>query len=569
MVFSRIVREQEIINLFAEELPNGQDIYLGELVGYGSGYIIKIMNFWCSRVDKIVQLDKEVNGKPTWRSHELLQYRGFSYQEYTALFNKHITVEEFPYYPVFHQLRKQKGGINSEKQRNAFALRYDFNEDDYIRILSEQGFEALLQFFFKSLSVFKANLPLDKLCRHMAIVAPSGSGKTVLMEHLFYQMTKQYEKCSFILIDPHGDLATRARKHRHLRDRCIYIYPFLKEGYTPSFNPFAIKDRSIRNLNNVAEQIIMAFDEVLSREGGEITETMVNMLEKCIYFLLKRPHSTMLDLIALLNRDEHLFQEAAKIDKFFNDFFLKPNNKTREGLLNRISRLMNAPVLKGLLGGESTFDIEQAINQQNKVLIFNLAHLGEMSQVAFGKFLIANIKSIIKKRSKPSKQQTFCLIEEASILNTGSYETALSQLRGFGFSMILANQYAEQYGTQFKTVKQNTAIKIVGGSEENLDDMSKLIKLPPNIQLHDYEFCLKVAGRPMLKFKSSSKLLKEKKKYYLTRQEVQEFDEYMVYRYYKPHEQGNALLQEKQNEEKPVLNESPKPDLGLFINDEA
>lgn len=99
--------------------------------------------------------------------------------------------------------------------------------------------------------------------------------------------------------------------------------------------------------------------------------------------------------------------------------------------------------------------------------------------------------------------------------------------------------------------------------------MSKLIKLPPNIQLHDYEFCLKVAGRPMLKFKSSSKLLKEKKKYYLTKQEVQEFDEYMVYRYYKPHEQGNALLQEKQNEEKPVLNESPKPDLGLFINNEA
>lgn len=217
---------------------------------------------------------------------------------------------------------------------------------------------------------------------HTAIIAPSGSGKTVLMEAMFFRMTRKYKKYSFILIDPHGDISKRAKKHKHLKDRCIYIEPFLRDGYTPTFNPFDIKDRSVRNINNVAEQVILAFDEVLNREGGKVTETMTNMLEKCIYFLLQRPNSTIVDLLKLLDRDEKIFGEAAKSDSFFNDYFLQQNNKTREGLLNRIGRLLNSPVLFNLVGGQSTFDLEKAINW-NKVVIFNLGGVGEMTQITF------------------------------------------------------------------------------------------------------------------------------------------------------------------------------------------
>lgn len=138
----------------------------------------------------------------------------------------------------------------------------------------------------------------------------------------------------------------------------------------------------MRNINNVAEQVILAFDEVLNREGGKVTETMTNMLEKCIYFLLQRPNSTIVDLLKLLDRDETIFQEAAKADSFFNEYFLKQNNKTREGLLNRIGRLLNSPILFNLIGGQSTFDLEKALNR-NKVVIFNLGGVGEMTQITF------------------------------------------------------------------------------------------------------------------------------------------------------------------------------------------
>ncbi len=524
------------------------------------------MSFWCRRVDKIVALDREVHSINSWRSEKNLQYRGFTYLEYEALFNTNIKPNEFVYYPVFQQLARKKGGINYEKQRTYFTSHYQLNKHEYVRILTEQGFDSLLNFFFGKLSKLNAYLPLKKLFMHTAIIAPSGSGKTVLMESMFFRMTKKYKKYSFILIDPHGDISRRAKNHRHLKDRCIYIDAFLKDTHTPTFNPFHVKDKSARNINNVAEQVILAFEESLTREGGKPSEIMTYMLEKCVYFLLSRKQSTVVDLVNLLSANETIFEEAAEFDDFFDDEFLKPNNRTRNGLLGRIGRLLNSPILKNLIGGESTFDLEAAINR-NKVVIFNLGGLGEMTQITFGKFIIANIKSIIRKRGKPSKKHTFCFIDEAHNF-VGSFEFILAQLRGFGLHMVLANQFVEQYGQQSNSVKYNTAIKILGGNDENLEDLKKITKLPKDTILKDYEFLLKVTGRTLFKMKSPSFLLKQKKKHYLSKKEESLLDEKMLENYYKligdetPY--SPTLRKDKDT---PIRKDSPIPDLNLFIND--
>lgn len=564
-LFKKIITAEEIYQILATQ-DTSDSIPIGEITEHEAQKVITLMNLWCERIDKIIALDIEVNGKPTWRTNEINPSRGFTYHEYTDLFNKHIIPDEFPFYAIFNQLRQKKGGINTEKQRTHFTFHYELHEDDYVRILLEQGYHHVLSFFFGGLAKFDAYLPLKKLFMHSVLIAPSGSGKTVLMETMFFRMTKRFKKFSFILIDPHGDISKRAKNHKHLIDRCIYIDPFLRDGFTPTFNPFNIKDRSLRNINNVAEQIILAFEEILSREGGDLTETMTNMLEKCVYFLLKRPNSTILDLVKLLDRDEQLFDEAAQVDKFFDDFYLKQNNKTREGLLNRIGRLLNSPILLNLLGGQSTFDLEKAITRSNKVVIFNLGGLGEMTQIAFGKFIIANIKSIVRKRDKPSKKHTFCFIDEAHNFVTGSFETILSQLRGFGLHMVLANQFVEQYGNQAKSVKQNSAVKILGGSEDNLEDMKKMVKLPKEATLKDYEFYLKVTGRTMLKFKSPSLLLRNPKKYYLSKKNEKELDKYLISRYYKAFGQEEIPVRTIAEVDEPPPTDSPSPDLGLYIN---
>lgn len=74
--------------------------------------------------------------------------------------------------------------------------------------------------------------------------------------------------------------------------------------------------------------------------------------------------------------------------------------------------------------------------------------------------------------------------------------------------MVLANQFVEQYGNQARSVKQNSAVKILGGGDDNFEDINKMMKLPKDSSLKDYEFYLKVTARTLLKFKSPNALLR-------------------------------------------------------------
>ena len=568
--FEKIFRQNDFEAITGEQETGG--ISLGRITNREAGYLISCFNIWVKRIDTLIQMDKDRNnGEPTQVSHRMNKYRGFTFHEYHPLFNKAISdPSEFHKYPVFNQLKfRNRRGVRSERDRTFFISQLEYNEEDYVRCLYTFGFETVCEFFF-GFSKFNCYFPLSKMFQHILISAPSGSGKTVLLETLFFRMTHKYKKYSFVLIDPHGDISERARKHRHLQERCVYIDAFLDPQKTPTFNPFDIRDRSLRNINNTAEAVILAFSEVLSREGGDLTETMVNMLEKCCYFLLQRPNSTILDLVTLLDRDPEIFEEASKYDKFFNEFFQRQNNKTREGLLNRIGRLLNSPILFNLIGGKSTFDLEKAINQ-NKVIIFNLGGLGEMSQIAFGKLIIAHVKSCVRKRKKPSKKHTFLLVEETSNFVGGgsdSFTYILSQLRGFGLHMILSSQFIEQFGSQIKSVQQNTCIKILGGGSDNMDDIRKMLKVSKNARLEDYNFFLKIRGRTLLTFKSPSTLLKGKKKHYLTDIETEAFDNFQLRNYYKAiGTKPNEPVREKIKEVEPISKNSPNPDLGLYIND--
>ncbi len=571
--FKKIIRPAEVEQLFC--LNSGEEsIPIGELVEVEPEVFMRFMDVWCQRLDKIVALDMELNGQKTFITEEVMKWRGFTYDEYSALFNQHIMPEQFPFYPVFNQLNRNKGGINTEKQRADVVFHYGLNEDDYYKILQVHGFGKVLNRYIREILRPTATIPISKLFMHLYCVAPTGEGKSVLLESLLFGLQNKFPQYSMVVIDPHGSLAENAKRFYMNSDheRVIYIDPYLEPGFTPTFNPFAIADKSLKNINFTAEQIILAMEEILDKEGGELSENMVNLMEKCVYFLLRRDGSTMLDLLNLLNCDAELFKEAQKFDTIFDDYYLKPGSKTRDALLSRTSRVVdNSPVMRNLLGGKETFDLEAALNN-GKVIIFNLSGLGDMSQVAFGKFLVASIKSIVRKRKKNGHFHTFCIIDEAQNFCTGSLEFMLVQLRGFGLHLILANQYTEQFEKQTKAVIKNTAVKIAGGGDDNIDSIQEVIKLPTGATLSDYEFFLKPRNRGVMKFKSPSFLLDNPGEYYLNKEEEKALDAYQVAHYYKPMEEwkGNGQSSESQNSpstENPKKPKDGKPPFGLFIDE--
>lgn len=246
-------------------------------------------------------------------------------------------------------------------------------------------------------------------------------------------------------------------------------------------------------------------------------------------------------MVGLLKLESSIFGEAQTYEPhFFDKEFAKPSNRTRKALLDRVDRLLNSPIQKLLLGEKSTFDLEKILNTEGKIIIFNLGEVGEQTQVSMGKFLIASIKSIIRKRKKDSGKATFLVIDEAHTMVSGSIEYMLSQLRGFGLHVLLANQYLNQLGEQAESVRQNCAIKIV--ASDDLAEMNKVVKIPQETLLGDYEFFLKIRGYPIQVFKSSDHLIRNVKVYEIDEEQEKVFDDYQLKHYYRSYEQTKSPI---------------------------
>jgi len=567
--FSNILTPNEIKCVLIDLREADDAISLGTVIQLDPKKVISLMELWCPRVDSIIELDIEVNGAPSENARYLSYHRGFTYLEYLDLFNDHIEAHEYPHYPIFNQLRKRKGGVNTKKQRYTYLSRYQANEEDYLECYSEEGDKMVLDFFLGQLGMLSASLPLKKLKQHSLIVAPSGSGKSIFMSSTFFRMQKKYPKFSMIMIDPHGDLALSIKKNTltyKQRERLIYIDPYIDDGvHTPTFNPFDLKNTSEQTIQHAVEQFIAAFEEILTREGGKPTENMVTVLEKSLYFILGRQGASLNVLMELLSTNSSLKEEASEFVPIFDDHFFKPGNKTRDGLFIRLSRLLTNPTLKRVLGGSSTFDLQHALNS-GKIILFDLSGFGELAQLTFGKFLTASIKSYVRIRKKNTGIPIFCFVDEAGVLVSGSYNYILSQLRGFGLHMVMAIQEISQLGDQVKAAKKNTAVKIVGGDIE--EDVKEVIKVDKNISLKDYEFVLKVRGEKQTVFKSPDFLIKNKSRYTITEAQEAEIDRMQLERYYKV--TGQESHTPRKEPRKPTDDDRygpPKPPFDLYLGD--
>lgn len=531
---SKIISLKEVEDfLFGDQINSRNKIPIGAFffVATLESGILRLLEEWVKRIDiKIDDLRKieTISGvklEPDYFQMLSIE-RAVTFVEYKELFYTSISQtedNEWLKYPAFRFFN-----IISERQRLQFASANSQDTQGYINALLKKKL-GIMDLLYSG--QVKATLPIEFLKMHSYIVAPTGSGKSELLRLIFYELQSKYDHFSLILIDPHGDLAKKVKRF-HINaygDRVIYFDPFLKDDYTPTFNVFDIGGKSAKNLADTVEQFITSFEEILQREGGELTESMMNMLEKSIYFLLSRDHSTLTDLQDLLNADAKILAEAIRHDQYFDERFLKTEKRSRDALIYRVERLLNSTTLRPLIAGESSFSLENSINS-GKIIIFNLGNLSELTQATFGKFLIANIKSLVRKRNTENVVPTFVFIDECQNLVSGNFEYMLSQLRKYGLHLILANQYPTQLGDQLESVKQNTAIKIIAGEYDEIKSLVPLNK--DEVFLRQYEYLVKIRHRPTVKVKPESYLINNPM-FELTAEQEQLFDDNQIQKYYK------------------------------------
>ena len=112
--FSTLLSEGQVASIL--EIPSVEDsTSIGIVTKVNPKNIIHLMDVWCARIDKCLALDREANDEPSHRKDIFYHFRGFTYAEFKALFNQHITPDQFSQYPIFTQIRKSRVGSGVPK----------------------------------------------------------------------------------------------------------------------------------------------------------------------------------------------------------------------------------------------------------------------------------------------------------------------------------------------------------------------------------------------------------------------------------------------------------------------
>lgn len=137
--------------------------------------------------------------------------------------------------------------------------------------------------------VFISELYFQVIKRHLMITGRTGSGKSVLLQSLLYQL--QYlshgkEQYSIILLDPHGDLAERVfafRLNGLKPDRLIYIDPIRQKDKIPCINPFRQRTTDPVMVDLLSQQRARTFAELTVEAGMSLQ--METILKPCLTIL--------------------------------------------------------------------------------------------------------------------------------------------------------------------------------------------------------------------------------------------------------------------------------------------
>lgn len=324
----------------------------------------------------------------------------------------------------------------------------------------------------------RSPLPESERRMHTLITAAAGWGKTELLKSLVHHYVV-HDTAAVVVLDPHGDMAPQIAKWPELRgsDRLVYVQPELTPGHTVGINPLDARGLDENGIAVFADQLGIAIGELSS----DLTGNMDLIARGCARLLLEDGNATFFDLLDLLenppkrdgaespgqlNRARLIAKGRQHPDRMMQRFFYgrieaDSLRSAREGMDNRISRLLMLPRFQQMTCGPATLHLETAINAR-KIIVCNLAPLGSAGAAAMGRLIVALVAAIgLRREGTPIAGRVPChlFVDEAQTMASPSMARILFECRKFGIHLTLAQQ-AE--GVGFDEVGQVAISKSIG-----------------------------------------------------------------------------------------------------------
>lgn len=291
--------------------------------------------------------------------------------------------------------------------------------------------------------------------RHTYVIGKTGMGKSTLLENLAIQDIINGEGLCFI--DPHGSSAEKLLSYVpewRMKD-VIYFNPS-DMRYPVGLNVLEYVDEDVRHL--VSSGLMNTFKKIFA---DQFSGRMVYLLQNAILSLLENKGESLLGINRIFIDKEYRNKIISNVTdpavrSYWEDEFAKYTDKyiqeAAPAIQNKIGQFISNPLIRNIVGQDSTtFDVRKIMDER-KILICNLSLglTGEDNVNLIGSLLVTKIYlAALSRANLPydelAKAPAFHLyVDEFQNFVNESFAQILSQARKYNLALIVAHQYIEQ-----------------------------------------------------------------------------------------------------------------------------
>ena len=287
----------------------------------------------------------------------------------------------------------------------------------------------------------------DRL-QHIYILGQTGTGKSTLLGNLMRQDRRHGH--GFCLIDPHGDLAKQIVQDAPPE---AIIWNIADPNCPYGYNPMTRASEKFRPL--IASGLIDTLKKQWADAWGA---RMEHLLRYSILALLDQPRTDVRDIMRMFLdegfRKQILTQVTdEQVRLFWQKEFPAMNYKNAADgvapIANKLGAFLAHPVVRRALCEPETPLRLRKIMDEGQILIVNLAkgRLGSDTSNVLGGMITSGLAhAAYSRHSVPEAERRpfFLYVDEFHSFTTDAMVEMLSELRKYGLSLTLANQYFGQ-----------------------------------------------------------------------------------------------------------------------------
>ncbi len=298
--------------------------------------------------------------------------------------------------------------------------------------------------------------------RHFYYVGKTGSGKTVMLQHMILQDIRNGHGLAFL--DPHGD-AVDWLLDRIPPERVEDLIYFNPADYERPVGINILEWYTEIDKHIVVNGLIGLMNKLFDPNNQGITGPRFEQaVRNACLTVMSIKGTGLMEAMLVLQNDE----QAKKYFPYINDdvvmrYWTEQIAKTQEFhkseilgyIVSKFDRFLTNKMMRNIVAqSKSGFDFRRAMDSQ-KIILVNLSKglMGEENSQFMGLLLIPKILQAAMSRAdipEDQRKDFFLYVDEFQNFATPDFAQILSEARKYKLNLIVANQYISQMSDQIR-----------------------------------------------------------------------------------------------------------------------